>query len=79
VKGPQHLVDYLIASEEQDILEWLSPSGFDFSSAQNAARGIHAAGTGQWLLEDPRYTEWRDEIGGLLWLRGAGRFQPSVT
>jgi hypothetical protein len=68
------MINCVIASEEENVLEWLSPSRFDFSKAQNSARATHTSGTGQWLLEDERYIKWRDETCGIFWLYGAGKF-----
>ncbi|KAI1856210.1 hypothetical protein JX265_011722 [Neoarthrinium moseri] len=67
VKHTQDITD----KKEIKILEWLSPKDTNFSLLQNLSQQTRTPGTGQWLLKDARYRQWRDSTPGLLWLYGA--------
>ena len=52
------------------ILEWLSPDDFEETQMRHLRKRFQ--GTGQWLLDDPRFQSWRDEVQSrLLWCYGA--------
>ena len=52
------------------ILEWLSPDDFDETHERHFQKRFN--NTGQWLLKDSRFKNWRDEAkSGLLWCYGA--------
>ena len=52
------------------VLEWLSPD--DFEATQMRHLRTRFQSTGQWLLDDPRFQSWRDEVQSrLLWCYGA--------
>lgn len=58
-----------LSTEHHDkILRWLSPP--DPSTNYNEALTQRHPGTGQWLLEDPRYSRWTKEPASFLWLHG---------
>ena len=52
----------------QQIVTWLAAP--DPSSNYNSAREKHHPDTGQWLLDDPSYLEWKHRSASLLWLHG---------
>lgn len=63
-----------LASEERDVIHWLSP--LDFFSKQNDALSRRQEGTGQWLLETVEFQSWLDAAGKVLWcpgIPGAGK------
>ena len=52
------------------ILEWLSPDDFEETHGRHFEKRFE--NTGQWLLDDSRFRNWRDEAqSGLLWCYGA--------
>ena len=52
------------------ILEWLSPDDFEHTHERHFKKRF--GNTGQWLLDDARFTNWRDETqSSLLWCHGA--------
>ena len=55
-------------SLSQKIVTWLAAP--DPSSNYNSAREKHHYGTGQWLLDNPSYLEWKTRPASLLWLHG---------
>ena len=57
-----------LASEERDVIKWLSP--LDFSSKQNDSLSRRQEGTGQWLLETVEFRSWLDAAGRVLWCPG---------
>lgn len=52
----------------EDIIKWLSAP--DPSINFNKARELHQSGTGQWLLDSPKYRSWKVDTGSFLWLYG---------
>ncbi|CEJ90686.1 hypothetical protein VHEMI06451 [[Torrubiella] hemipterigena] len=50
------------------IIEWLKSP--DPSTNLNAARELHQAGTGEWLLNNDVYKSWQATQGSFLWLHG---------
>ncbi|KAJ3843579.1 hypothetical protein F5878DRAFT_263562 [Lentinula raphanica] len=58
---------YLSSNEEKKIQDWLAaPDCFtNYSTTLNK----QVAGTGQWILKEPAYLQWK-EIGGILWIQG---------
>ena len=55
------------------ILKWLSPEDFEETHERHFRKRFET--TGQWLLDDPRFKNWRDEAkSGLLWCYGARKF-----
>ena len=56
-------------SERQSILEWIS--GIHYEDNHQFARQGRTSGTGEWLLQDERYREWRASSASMiLWLHG---------
>ena len=56
------------------ILKWLSPDDFDETHERHFQKRFK--NTGQWLLEDSRFENWRDKAkSGLLWCYGARKSQ----
>ena len=52
------------------ILQGLSPGDFEETHARHFKKRFE--NTGQWLLDDSRFRNWRDEAqSGLLWCHGA--------
>jgi hypothetical protein len=58
-------------AREREVLEWLSPSS-GFSKIQNETRDCRVEDTGEWLLEDWKYSNWCHS-GGLFWVHGVGK------
>lgn len=54
--------------EYKRIVDWLSPT--DPWTLHNTARERHEAGTGSWVLDDPRYRDWIEGSTRVLWLFG---------
>ncbi len=48
--------------------KWLSPA--DPSTNYNESLKKRHDGTGQWLLQDTRYSRWKKEPSSFLWLNG---------
>ena len=56
------------------VLRWLSLD--DFEGAHERYFGKRFENTGQWLLDDPRFINWRDGAqSSLLWCYGARKLQ----
>ena len=52
------------------ILKWLSPDDFEETHERYFKKRF--GNTGQWLLDDPRFRNWRDKAhSSLLWCHGA--------
>ena len=52
------------------ILQWLSPGDFEETHERHFKKRF--GNTGQWLLDDSRFRNWRDAAqSGLLWCYGA--------
>ncbi|KAI9683264.1 MAG: hypothetical protein M1822_006129 [Bathelium mastoideum] len=52
-----------------DILRWLSPE--PYTKHHKQAKQDVLTGTGQWLLSDPLFKQWKDErASSILWLHG---------
>lgn len=57
----------------QQILSWLSPD--DFEETHEDYYRKRSRKTGQWLLDDPRFIDWRDQTqSSLLWCHGARKW-----
>ena len=57
------------------ILQWLSPDDCEETTHERHFQK-RFKNTGQWLLEDSRFKNWRDEVkSGLLWCYGARKSQ----
>ncbi|KAF2235084.1 hypothetical protein EV356DRAFT_135445 [Viridothelium virens] len=64
-----NLHDDLQAPKRAVILQWLSPEPY-IQHHRQATQGV-LAGTGQWLLSDPVFKEWKNEsASSILWLHG---------
>ena len=58
----------------RNILKWLSPGDFEETHQRHFKKRF--GNTGQWLLDDPRFRNWRDETqSSLLWCYGARKSQ----
>ena len=54
----------------KNILKWLSSDDFEETHERHFKKRFEK--TGQWLLDDPRFRDWRDKAqSGLLWCYGA--------
>ena len=52
------------------VLRWLSPDDFEETHERHFKKRF--GNTGQWLLDDSRFINWRDEAqSGMLWCYGA--------
>lgn len=56
------------SDELKEILRWLSPP--DPWADHHSNRGLHQAGTGQWVLEEDAYKAWLSGSTRHLWLHG---------
>ena len=60
--------------KHRDILRWLSPD--DFEEIHDKHFRKRYKGTGQWLLNDHRFVNWRDNAQScLLWCHGARKLK----
>ena len=58
----------------RNILKWISPNDFEETHERHFQKRFE--NTGQWLLDDPRFKNWRDEAqSSLLWCYGARKSQ----
>ncbi|CAI7627297.1 unnamed protein product [Penicillium bialowiezense] len=57
------------SSQDREILDWLSTAPYSDPQENNYRR--RASNTGNWLLDLPKYQEWKFSPGGLCWLYGA--------
>jgi hypothetical protein len=56
-------------SKRTDILLWISPEPYNQHHAKEKKEVL--SGTGQWLLSDPIFNQWKKEsVSSLLWLHG---------
>ena len=54
----------------RNILRWLSPDDFEETHDRHFKKRFE--NTGQWLLDDPRFVDWRDKTrSSILWCHGA--------
>ena len=54
----------------KEILNWLSSDDFEETHERHSKKRFE--NTGQWLLDDPRFREWRNKAqSSLLWCYGA--------
>lgn len=49
-------------------IEWISP--LDFRVKLNEVLASHEPGTGQWLLQSPKFKEWLNGSTRILWCYG---------
>jgi hypothetical protein len=64
-------LNYCVAKEEEDILDWLCPlSRVDPSSDQEERRKLRTVKTATWIFENSKYKKWLNEPGAFLWLHG---------
>ncbi|KAH7119554.1 hypothetical protein B0J11DRAFT_582082 [Dendryphion nanum] len=65
----KNIHDNLQASKRAEIVRWLSPEPY-MQHHKQTKRDI-LAGTGQWLLSDPIFKQWKDDsASSILWLHG---------
>jgi hypothetical protein len=67
-ENTQQLLSFARSEEIDKIKNWLSPS--DPWTNHHAARGLHQAGTGEWVLENDAYKAWLSGSNRHLWLSG---------
>jgi hypothetical protein len=61
--------EYWIDREDRrNISRWLSP--LNFKAVQSEYLQKRQEGTGQWFLESPEFTDWRDGTSEVLWCPG---------
>ncbi|TIA05588.1 hypothetical protein D6C81_10451 [Aureobasidium pullulans] len=70
IVGP--LLTSLEGATEREMLDWLSSSP-KLSNIQSDTRDCRVYETGDWLVQDSRYSMWF-QTGGLIWLHGVGEF-----
>ncbi|KAJ7291204.1 ankyrin repeat-containing domain protein [Mycena rebaudengoi] len=63
------VLEFVTKTDRKEIIDWLSPANFFLQ--QEAIFGRRQAGTGEWLLEDDRFKQWKTGSGEILWGRGA--------
>ena len=57
------------------ILKWLAEDDFEETHERHFKKRF--ANTGQWLLDDPRFRDWRDgDKSSVLWCYGARKSRP---
>lgn len=63
--------DYQKGEYRVRIIQWLATVevGVNWSNHDDA-RKKHQAGTGEWLIEDPVFKQWKSTKGSVLWLYG---------
>ena len=55
-------------------MRWLSPD--DYENTHNSHFNKRFKYTGQWLLDEPDFIEWRDKLqSSLLWCHGARKLK----
>ena len=60
-------------NNRRKILKWLSPDDYDETHERHWKKRFD--NTGEWLIDDDRFSVWMDtENSGLLWCYGARRF-----
>jgi hypothetical protein len=64
----QRLLSFARSDEVEKIVQWLSPS--DPWTNHHAARDLHQAGTGKWVLDHDAYKAWLCGASRHLWLYG---------
>ena len=58
----------------REILKWLSSDDFEETYERNFKKRFQ--NTGQWLLDDPNFVDWRDGAeSSILWCHGARKLQ----
>jgi hypothetical protein len=62
------IVECSSAAERTRIIDWLSPINFFLRQADIS--NVRQPGTGEWLLADPHFQEWKNGSGRTLWCRG---------
>jgi hypothetical protein len=65
VSSPADQEDFRRAEENRKITDWLSSLNFYIVQENNYSQ--HAAGTGGWLLNDPKFQHWISTSGENLW------------
>jgi hypothetical protein len=68
----QYRLNSITETEREKIIDWLSPANFFLQ--QEAIFGRRQAGTGQWLLEEDCFKQWKTGSGEILWGRGAREY-----
>ena len=62
-------IDLDTDERRREILRWLSPDDFEDTHHKHFKKRF--GNTGQWLLDDIRFTKWKDEAqSSLLWCHG---------
>ncbi|KAF2878160.1 hypothetical protein BDV95DRAFT_13028 [Massariosphaeria phaeospora] len=65
----KNVCDDLQASKRAEIVRWLSP--VPYIQHHKQTKWDTLAGTGQWLLSDPIFKQWKsDSASSILWLHG---------
>jgi hypothetical protein len=57
-----------LVAQRTGIIEWFSPINFFLQQADVLC--ALQAGTGGWLLAEPRFRAWESGVGGTLWCHG---------
>ena len=65
----RHFEDHLKSTERMEVLKWMS--SLPYTAYHNQNKKDVLEGTGQWLLSDPVFREWKnDSASSLLWVHG---------
>jgi hypothetical protein len=62
------MINFVLEKKLQDIADWLSPATFD--EKQYRVFSQHTPGTGEWLLNEPKFKTWLQGKTKLLWCYG---------
>ncbi|KAJ5240462.1 uncharacterized protein N7469_002053 [Penicillium citrinum] len=72
----KNLASKALTAEEESQLVWMS--AFPYSDHQRALQKKRTGDTGLWLLDTPKYNDWKTTPGSLLWLPGISGCGKSV-
>lgn len=72
----KNLASKAFTAEEESQLAWMST--FPYSDHQRALQKKRTGETGLWLLDTPKYSDWKTTPGSLLWLPGISGCGKSV-
>jgi hypothetical protein len=66
--GVVNIGDAISEQRRAQIIDWLSPINFFLRQADISY--VRQPGTGEWLLADAHFQEWKNGSGKTLWCRG---------
>ncbi|KAJ7481685.1 ankyrin repeat-containing domain protein [Mycena latifolia] len=68
VRNQEHSRDSAEAAERAEIIDWLSPINFFLRQADILS--TRQRGTGEWLLGNRLFNDWKSKTGSTMWCRG---------